>query len=243
SLQNPERFFGGDEWVLGEKGTLDLSKEALQQQLRTRYYSDFLNQWRSFLRATKIAGYASPKDAASKLQILAGNNSPLLKLFWVAQKNTNVDIPDLANAFQPVQMLAKDSSEERLIASANQPYMGALLNLQSSVDSLANNPNPQADPGPVLSAASAAKSNVGGIAQGFRIDNEGHIDSTVRKLPEDPITRAENLVRKIGPEQLNAAGAAFCRLYNSLASKYPFSASPAEATLQDVAAIFQPGTG
>ncbi len=243
SLQNPERFFGGDEWVLGEKGTLDLSKEALQQQLRTRYYSDFLNQWRTFLKATKIAGYASLKDAASKLQMLAGNNSPLLKLFWVAQKNTSVDVPDLANAFQSVQMLAKDSSEERLIASANQPYMGALLNLQSSVDGLASNPNPQADPGPVLSAASAAKSNVGGIAQGFRIDNEGHIDSTVRKLLEDPITGAENLVRKIGPGQLNAAGAAFCRQYNSLAGKYPFSASPTEATLPDVEAVFKPVTG
>jgi type VI secretion system protein ImpL len=243
SLQNPERFFGGDEWVLGEKGTLDLSKEALQQQLRTRYYSDFLNQWRTFLKATKIAGYAAPKDAASKLQVLAGNDSPLLKLFWVAQKNTNVDIPNLANAFQPLQTLAKDSSEERLITSANQLYMGALLNLQNSVDGLANNPNPQADPGPVLSAASAAKSSVGGIAQGFRIDNEGHVDAMVRKLMEDPITGAENLVRKIGPGQLNTAGAAFCRQYNSLASKYPFSASPNEATLQDVETVFKPGTG
>jgi type VI secretion system protein ImpL len=243
SLQNPERFFGGDGWVLGEKGTLDLSKGALQQQLQTRYYGDFLNQWRSFLKATRIAGYASSKDAASKLQMLSGNNSPLLKLFWIAQKNTSVEIPNLASAFQPVQMLAKDSSEDHLITPANQPYMGALLNLQSSVDSLANNPNPQADPGPVLSAAGAAKGSVGGIAQGFRVDNEGHVDSTVRKLLEDPITGAENLVRKIGPAQLNAAGAAFCQQFNSLTNKYPFSASPNEATLQDVEAIFKPVTG
>jgi len=243
ALQNPQKFFGGEDWVLGEKSVLPINHESLQQELRTRYYGDFLSQWRTFLKATRIVGYMSPKDAATKLQMLAGNNSPLLKLFWVAQKNTNVDIPNLANAFQPLQTLAKDSSEERLISSANQPYMGALLNLQSSVDGLANNPNPQADPGPVLSAASAAKSNVGGIAQQFRIDNEGHVDAMVRKLMEDPITGAENLVRKIGPGQLNAAGAAFCRQYNSLASKYPFSASPTEATLQDVETVFKPVTG
>jgi type VI secretion system protein ImpL len=243
SLQSAERFFGGDEWVLGEKGTLDLSKEALQQQLRSRYYSDYINQWRSFLKATRINGYSSPKDAAAKLQTLAGNNSPLLKLFWVAQNNTSVDIPNAASAFQPVLSLAKDSSEERLITPANQPYMQALLNLQGSVDSLANNPSPQPDPGPVLSAASAAKGSVGVVAQGFRVDDDGHIDSTVRKLLQDPITDAENLVRKIGPEQLNAAGASFCRQYNSLASKYPFAPNATEATLQEVVAVFRPMTG
>jgi type VI secretion system protein ImpL len=241
-LQHPEKFSGGEDWVLGEKGALNVS-EALQQELRTRYYGDFVNQWRKFLRETRIVGYGSLKDANGKLQVLSGNNSPLLQLFRVAQKNTNVDIPNMANAFQPVQTLAKDSSDQVLITPANQPYMDKLLALQSSVNTLTLNPAPQPDTGPILAAAAAAKNTVGSIAQGFRIDNDGRVDSTVKKLMEDPITYVESLAGKVAPGALNGAGKVFCGQYNALANKYPFSASPNEATLQDVEVIFKPVTG
>ncbi len=243
ALQNPQKFFGGEEWVLGEKSVLPINQELLQQELRTRYYGDFVSQWRKFLRETRIVGYGSLKDANGKLQVLSGNNSPLLQLFRVAQKNTNVDIPNMANAFQPVQALAKDSNDQVLITPANQPYMDKLLGLQSSVNTLTLNPAPQPDTGPILAAAAAAKNTVGSIAQGFRIDNEGRVDSTVKKLMEDPITYVESLAGKVAPGALNGAGKVFCGQYNALANKYPFSTSPAEATLQDVEAVFKPGTG
>ncbi|MGD0509290.1 MAG: ImcF-related family protein, partial [Terriglobales bacterium] len=243
ALQNPQKFFGGEDWVLGEKSVLPVNQESLQQDLRNRYYTDFVGQWRKFLRETRIVGYGGLKDANAKLQVLSGNNSPLLQLFRVAQRNTNVDIPNMASAFQPVQALAKDSSDQVLIGGANQPYMDKLLALQNSVNTLTLNSAPQPDTGPVLAAAAAAKNTVGSIAQGFRIDNDGHIDSTVKKLMEDPITYVESLAGKVAPGALNGAGKIFCDQYNALANKYPFSASPAEATLQDVAAVFQPGTG
>jgi type VI secretion system protein ImpL len=94
-----------------------------------------------------------------------------------------------------------------------------------------------------LAAAAAAKTTVGSIAQGFRIDNEGRVDSTVKKLMEDPITYVESLAGKVAPGALNGAGRVFCGQYNALANKYPFSAGPTEATLQDVEAVFKPGTG
>ncbi len=185
ALQNPQKFFGGEEWVLGEKNVLPSDPGSLQQDLRNRYYGDFVSQWRNFLRATRIVGYGSLKDANNKLQVLSGNNSPLLQLLRVAQKNTNVDIPNLANAFQPVQALAKDASDQVLITPASQPYMDKLLALQNSVSTLTLNPAPQPDTGPILAAAAAAKNTVGSIAQGFRIDNDGHVDATVKKLMED----------------------------------------------------------
>lgn len=243
ALQNPQKFFGGEEWVLGEKNVLPVNQASLQQDLRNRYYGDFVSQWRNFLRATRIVGYGSLKDANVKLQALSGNNSPLLQLFRVAQKNTNVDIPNMANAFQPVQALAKDSSDQVLITPANQPYMDKLLALQNSVSTLTLNSAPQPDTGPILAAAAAAKNTVGSIAQSFRIDSDGHVDATVKKLMEDPITYVESLAGKVAPGALNGAGKIFCEQYNALANKYPFSASPAEATLQDIAAVFQPGTG
>ncbi len=243
ALQNPQKFFGGEDWVLGEKSVLPINQDSLQQDLRNRYYTDFVSQWRKFLRETRVVGYGNLKDANNKLQVLSGNNSPLLQLFRVAQKNTNVDIPNMASAFQPVQALAKDSSDQVLIAGANQPYMEKLLALQNSVSTVALSSAPQPDTAPALAVAAAARNTVGSIAQGFRIDNDGHVDSIVKNLLEEPITYAEKALGKVGPEVLNAAGRSFCAQYDALLNKYPFSASPAEATLQDVATVFQPGTG
>jgi|CZLA01.1.fsa_nt_gi type VI secretion system protein ImpL len=243
ALQNPQKFFGGEDWVLGEKNALPINQESLQQDLRNRYYGDFVSQWRNFLRATRHVGYTNLKDASNKLQVLSGNNSPLLQLFRVAQKNTNVDIPNMANSFQPVQTLAKDSGDQVLIAGANQPYMEKLLALQNSVNALTLSPAPQPDTGPALAVAAAAKNTVGIIAQGFRIDNDGRVDSTVKNLLEEPITDAEKVLGKIAPDVVNGAGRAFCVQYDALLNKYPFSASPTEATLQDVEAMFKPGTG
>ena len=243
ALQNPQKFFGGEEWVLGEKSVLPINQESLQQDLRTRYYGDFVSQWRNFLRATRIVGYANLKDANSKLQMLSGNNSPLLQLFLVAQKNTNVGIPNMANSFQPVQALAKDSSDQVLIAGANQPYMEKLLALQNSVNTVALSPASQPDTAPALATAAAARNTVGSISQGFRIDIDGHVDATVKNLLEEPITDAERALGKVLPGALNGAGKIFCDQYNALANKYPFAAGPIEATLQDIAAVFQPGTG
>ena len=243
ALQNPQKFFGGEDWVLGEKSLLPMNQDSLQQDLRNRYYSDFVSQWRKFLGAARIVGYGSLKDANAKLQVLSGNNSPLLQLFRVAQKNTNVDIPNMASAFQPVQALAKDSSDQVLIAGANQPYMEKLLALQNSVSTVALSSASQPDAAPALAVAAAARNTVGSIAQGFRIDNDGHVDSIVKNLLEEPIIYAEKALGKVGPDVLNAAGRSFCAQYDALLNKYPFSASPAEATLQEVAAVFQPGTG
>jgi type VI secretion system protein ImpL len=242
ALQHPQDFFGGEEWVLGDSSGPTINQETLQQDLTKRYNGDFVNQWRNFLQATRIVGYASLKDASSKLQVLSANNSPLLQLLCVVQKNT-ADIPGLATTFQPVQTLAKDCSDQKLVTSGNQQYMSALLNLQNSVAALATNPAPQPDTAPVLTAAAAAQNTVGTIAQGFRIDNEGHVDAAVKKLMDDPITYVESLAGKVAPGALNGAGKIFCGQYNVLAGKYPFSASPVEATLQEIASVFQPGAG
>ena len=243
ALLSPQKFFGGEEWVVGDKNVLPTNSDSLQGGLRNRYYGDFVGQWRNFLRATRIVPYATLKDANGKLQVLSGNNSPLLELLHVAQKNTNVAIPNIGNSFQPLQLLAKDAGDQVVITSASQPYMEKLLALQSSVNTLTLSSAPQPDTSAVLAAAASAKNTVGGIAQSFRIDNDGHVDAMVKKLMEDPITYVESLAGKVGPEALNGAGKIFCGQYDALVNKYPFSAGANEATLQDVENVFKPGTG
>ena len=41
---------------------------------------------------------------------------------------------------------------------------------------------------------------------GFRLDPNGHIETLVQKLLEDPITYVEALLRTLGPAELNGKG-------------------------------------
>ena len=247
ALNNPERYYGAEEWVLGEPSSINISKEELQSQLRDRYTKDYLDQWRAFLKSANVVRYTGIPDGASKLTILSGNGSPLSLLFWVAADNTKVDLPNAAKAFDSVQKVAAGAAEDHPIGGASQPYMGALIALQGSLASAAASPAGAADPNlanTVLSSAAQARNAVGQIAQGFVIDAEGKTDAQVRKLMEDPIIAAEALVRRLGPDQLNGAGKAFCDQFNGLSRKFPFNEqSQVDATVQEIAGMFQPGAG
>jgi hypothetical protein len=125
-------------------------------------------------------------------------------LFWTAASNTNVDLPGSAKAFDAVQRVASGATEDHPIGQGAQMYMTALNALQGAVSAVAAAPDALSDSGPMnsaLVAAGSARSSVGQVAQGFLIDSEGHIDSQVRKLMEDPIVSAESLVRRLVQQQ------------------------------------------
>ena len=90
-----------------------------------------------------------------------------------------------------------------------------------------------------LNDASTAQQAARQIAQGFKIDQEGHIDQTVQNLLLAPIT-ANRAVLKPGP----VSGAGLCAQMSPLESKFPFSPqATVEATPQDLAAVFDPASG
>jgi type VI secretion system protein ImpL len=96
----------------------------------------------------------------------------------------------------------------------------------------------------ITSQATSAKVVTRQIAQSFRIDPEGKVETIVQKLMEDPILQVESLIRSLGPGELNAKGAGFCAVFKQLVAKYPFQAAATQqATLQEVNAVFQPGQG
>ena len=88
--------------------------------------------------------YASWKDAATKLNQLSGNQSPLLELFSLASNNTDVDDATVKGSFQPVQTVVPPASDKFIVAQ-NQNYMNALVALQTSVEAIADQPGPPSD--------------------------------------------------------------------------------------------------
>lgn len=246
SLRNPEKYFAGEPWVLGEQATNNIDRSKLGQQLADRYYSDFLKAWRAYMKAASVVRYASLPDASKKLEVLSGVQSPLLALFWLASQNTAVDLADVSNAFQPVQTVVPPALVDRYIAPANQTYMSALVTLQASVDSVAQQPANPDSPAANLTLTNATNARIAAknVAQAFRIDPDSHLEATVQKLMEDPITNVEALLRTLGPAELNGKGKTLCGIYRPVLNKFPFNpAATPQATVEEVNGLFKKPDG
>ncbi|HEU4628703.1 MAG TPA: ImcF-related family protein [Gemmatimonadaceae bacterium] len=248
ALKNVDRFLKGEEWVLGPDATAPtVDRRELAAQLRARYEADYVRHWREYLRAGRVARYANLKDAAQKLQALSGPQSPLLAMLALASRNTAVDSAGaVTRAFQPVHAVLPPAVTDKYVSEANAPYVQALAALGAAVDQAAAAPPGQGEAAAQQAAGSAsqAKLAVNQVAQGFNVDTAGHVEAIVQQLLSEPIVAVEPYLRNVGSGELNAAGARFCASFGTLMGKYPFDPNAAtEATVDEVAGMFKPGTG
>ncbi len=245
ALKDPEKYFAGEPWVLGDQATQTIDRSKLGVQLAERYYSDYVKQWRTYIKAASIVRYASIPEAAKKLAVTSGNQSPLLELFWLCSQNIPTDQPEVTNAFQPVQTVVPPTSVDRYIAAPNQSYMNALVTLQASVDTAAQQPTvSDAAAASTMTNATAAKVAARQVAQAFRVDTDFHIEGMVQKLMEDPITYVEALLRNLGPDELNGKGRTLCAIYRPVLNKYPFNpVAVPEVSVAEINGIFHKPDG
>jgi type VI secretion system protein ImpL len=246
AIAHVDRYFSGEQWVLGNSSSGQIDRARLVQDLNERYSADMIKEWRAYIQSAAVVRYNGLKDASQKLMQLSGNQSPLLMLLSVASQNTAVDDQNVVNAFQPVQAVVPPGSTDRFIAPSNQNYMNALVTLQSSLDGLANQPGPPADAAAAQTLANAAQAKVitRQMAQAFRVDAAGRLDAAVGKLLEDPITYIEGLLRALGPAELNSKGKSLCGSVRSVMTKYPFNPNATtDATMADVDGVFRKPDG
>ena len=244
AIAHPDRYFSGEQWVLGDQASANIDLAKLGQDVKARYYADFVKEWRTYLKSATVLRYAGLKDASQKLVQLSGNQSPLLELLAVASQNTNVDDPAVAAVFQPAQAVVPPGSTDKFIAPPNQNYMNALVALQTSIESIADQPPNDAAAAVPLSNATQAKVTTRQMAQTFRIDADGHIEANVQKVLEDPIVYVEGLLRTLGPAELNGKGKGLCTQMRPLMTKFPFnSASTTDATVAEVNSVFRKPDG
>jgi len=246
AFRSPDKIFGGENWVLGPQTFANLDRAQLEARLRGFYYRDFVNEWREFLNAARVAYFRGAADAAKKLSVISSNNSPLLALFCLVSDNTNVDAPEIKNAFQAPQHVMPPACQSQYVQPPNQSYMGSLLKLQTLIEQVAQSSQGTNDPAAGLTTAAAAEAMqiTGQVAQQFAIDREANVPGTVKKLMEDPITQVQRIVRGMGPAELAAAGKALCGQFDALMAKYPFNPkSQVQASVDEVNTFFRPQDG
>jgi type VI secretion system protein ImpL len=247
NIKRSDKFFGGERWVLGDYAAAKPDAAKLEEELRSRYSSDYIAKWREFLKNTAVARYTGLQDAARKLNILSGAQTPLLALFWVATQNTSVDSPRVTEAFDAVQkVVPPPATVVQYVWPQNQEYMGSLAALQTVIGQVAEMTGPP-DPNramPVRSSADAARNVVKKMGYTFRIDPEAHVETITLKLLQAPIDYADALTKGMGAGEINAKARQFCVAYAPVSNKFPFNPNAtAEATLEEVNAIFRPREG
>jgi type VI secretion system protein ImpL len=243
AVPHADRYFSGEEWVLGKQQAGSLDRAALEQEIRSRYNKDFTEEWRKYIKSAAVQRYTGVPDAAQKLGVTSGAQSPLLALLCVASENTSVDDPAVAAVFQPVQTVVPAGCTAKYNAPSNQNYMASLLTLQASLEAISSQPAPsEAAAAPTLTNATQARLAARQVAQAFRADSD--LGAPVQKLLEDPITNAEGVLRGLGPADLNKKGKDTCAQLRPILSKFPFNPkSQADATIQEVNSIFAPKQG
>ncbi|MEP6833232.1 MAG: ImcF-related family protein [Gemmatimonas sp.] len=197
---NSNTFDAGEIWVVGEYKAQDGISADL---LRLRYASDYANMWRKVVTTAVVVKPSTLRDAASKLEAIANNNSPLLELLQVTAVQTNIDSITRVR-FQPVHAVTPPDVVGRIVSEKNQPYIDGLLALQGAVAQIANMPNT----GDSLStyelnraAISAglqvtqARTAVKRLAQTFVLTSELSMAAPVEQLLLEPINGAERMLR------------------------------------------------
>jgi type VI secretion system protein ImpL len=246
AFKNVERYFKGEDWVVGPGAPVPSDRDKVGAEIRRLYTTDYITHWRNFLNSASVVRFGGVQDAARKLQTISSNQSPLLALLALVSRNTAVDTVTVGPAFQPVHSVTPPGDTAKYIGPSNEGYVNAVVALQASLEQIAKAPPDQSDAAVSQATSDAAQAKLATrqLANKFELDREARLHVAVQKLMEDPILYAEGLLESVGPAQLNGRGRAFCAPFQRLLATYPFnSSSTVMASLDEVAALLQPGSG
>lgn len=79
-----------DDWVMGELGKTELARSTDASDIQDRYYRDYADNWRSFVKNTHVKAYKNKDEATAALLAFSSANSPIKILTREITKNTNL---------------------------------------------------------------------------------------------------------------------------------------------------------
>ena len=248
AILHPDPYFRGEEWVLGPSSGPPIDRAALSNQLRKSYTADYIQTWRTYLTKAQFVPFRNFADAGNKLSALDSNTSAMLELFSLISLHTGVAAPEISSAFQAPQSVVPPSNpDNRFLAPSNQAYIQSLQAIEAAVKNLtlnATNANDPAAAAPVIQAAVTAEQAAENLRNSFLPDPFGSMDKTSFALLEAPIQSAKNLAAQAPANAAGGGAKAFCAQIAPVLAKFPFNPqSPNEASTDEVAQVFAPGSG
>ena len=210
AFRNSDRYFQGETWVIGDAAaSRGVDRASVIAALRTRYAEDYAKAWRGVIVSAMVASPSSVKDAASKLEVFGGNQSPILQVLRTVALNTIID-SDTRATFQPVHAVTPPEIVDKFVSEKNQPYQDGLLGLMGALNRVASLPPPAPNDTAATQAIVQAALLAGGdvtnarvavkrVAQGFRLaPAAAPVANAVERLLTEPIKGAEAVLRTAG---------------------------------------------
>ncbi|HMU32475.1 MAG TPA: type VI secretion system membrane subunit TssM [Pyrinomonadaceae bacterium] len=84
-----DKLAEGD-WVMGESGRSSLAQTTDSKLIEDRYYRDYVDNWRAFIKGTNVKPYKDKDTATASLQVFSLENSPMKLLLKEVAYNTNL---------------------------------------------------------------------------------------------------------------------------------------------------------
>ena len=248
AILHPDPYFRGEEWVLGPASGPPIDRVVLSSQLKSAYFADYIQNWRTYLTKAQFRPYQRFADAGTRLGALDSNTSAMLELFSLISINTGVAAPEISTVFQAPQSVVPPSNpDNRFIAPSNQAYIQSLQGLEGAVKNLTLNTANANDPtaaAPVIQAAVTAEQAAENLRNGFLPDPAGSMDKVSFTLLEAPIESIKNLAAQAPANAAGGGAKAFCAQIGPVLAKFPFDPqSSTEASTDEVAQVFAPGSG
>jgi type VI secretion system protein ImpL len=79
-----------DDWVMGEAGKKEIAQSSDAGKLEERYYRDYADHWRNFVKSVSVKPYKNKEQATEALSAFSSSKSPLRTLLEEVSRNTNL---------------------------------------------------------------------------------------------------------------------------------------------------------
>lgn len=205
AFKNADRYFQGETWVVGDvTAAKSLDRDSVVSALRVRYRDDYTRLWTQVVQSATVVRAANVKEAATKLESLAGVTSPILQVLRTVAVNTAVD-SSMRAMFQPVHAVTPPEITDKYVSEKNQEYVGGLGMLRTALSSLPDRPT-LSDTNAVedyrrtaqltlMNAGQARQSEQKLVASFALTAASSTLATSIDRLLQAPITSAESVLK------------------------------------------------
>lgn len=99
AIDEAEKELGADDWVVGEEGRSQLTTATDVGRLEEKYFGDYTNHWRDFVKGVSVKKYTK-ETAKNSLTSFGGSDSPMRLVVTEIERNTNFSRTDDSGWFQ-----------------------------------------------------------------------------------------------------------------------------------------------
>ena len=90
AVKNAEQELSADDWVMGDQSTKQATEGTEAAKIQDRYYRDYTDEWRKFVKGVSVKNYANQSEADNALEKFASANSPMTALMREIMRQTNL---------------------------------------------------------------------------------------------------------------------------------------------------------